>query len=170
VEETGVPGENHRPAASHCQTLSHNVVSSTPRHGPQHPLSIWSERLLFALLIFVDGHHFLNFLFTTIEKIISCNDPFIVWQNVKYDTSTILTCQWRHDLLLSVALSSLFLNIIRKSWLCSVLLVFIVTLSNYSDVSRLPDVMWEESPDGYIGCRVCICTKQKLWPAARSLC
>ena len=27
VEETG---ENHRPAASHRQTLSHNVVSSTP--------------------------------------------------------------------------------------------------------------------------------------------
>jgi hypothetical protein len=32
VEETGVPGENHRPAASHWQTLSHNVVLSTPRH------------------------------------------------------------------------------------------------------------------------------------------
>jgi len=31
VEETRVPGENHRPAASHWQTLSHNVVSSTPR-------------------------------------------------------------------------------------------------------------------------------------------
>jgi len=30
VEETGVPGENHRPAASHRQTISHNVVSSTP--------------------------------------------------------------------------------------------------------------------------------------------
>jgi hypothetical protein len=27
VEETGVPGENHRPSASHWQTLSHNVVS-----------------------------------------------------------------------------------------------------------------------------------------------
>jgi len=26
VDETGVPGENHRPAASHWQTLSHNVV------------------------------------------------------------------------------------------------------------------------------------------------
>jgi hypothetical protein len=26
VEETGVPGENHRPVASHWQTLSHNVV------------------------------------------------------------------------------------------------------------------------------------------------
>jgi hypothetical protein len=32
VEETRVPGENHRPAASHCQTLSHNVVSNTPHH------------------------------------------------------------------------------------------------------------------------------------------
>ena len=32
VEGAGVPGENHRPVASHCQTLSHNVVSSTPRH------------------------------------------------------------------------------------------------------------------------------------------
>jgi hypothetical protein len=31
VEETGVPGENHRPAASLRQILSHNVVSSTPR-------------------------------------------------------------------------------------------------------------------------------------------
>ena len=28
VEETG---ENHRPAANHSQTVSHNVVSSTPR-------------------------------------------------------------------------------------------------------------------------------------------
>ena len=31
MEETGVPGENHRPATSHQQTLSHNVVSSTPK-------------------------------------------------------------------------------------------------------------------------------------------
>ena len=30
VQETGVSGENHRPAASHGQTLSHNVESSTP--------------------------------------------------------------------------------------------------------------------------------------------
>ena len=29
VEEIGVPGENHRPAANHWQTVSHNVVSST---------------------------------------------------------------------------------------------------------------------------------------------
>jgi hypothetical protein len=30
VEETGVPGENHRAVASHSQALSHDVVSSTP--------------------------------------------------------------------------------------------------------------------------------------------
>ena len=32
VEETGVPGEIHGPGASYCQILSHNVVTSTPRH------------------------------------------------------------------------------------------------------------------------------------------
>jgi hypothetical protein len=32
VEETGVPGENHRPAAGPGQTLSHNAVSSTPHY------------------------------------------------------------------------------------------------------------------------------------------
>ena len=31
MEETGVSEESYRPAASHWQTLSHNVVSSTPR-------------------------------------------------------------------------------------------------------------------------------------------
>ena len=30
VEETGIPRENHQPVASHWQTLSHNVVLSTP--------------------------------------------------------------------------------------------------------------------------------------------
>jgi hypothetical protein len=41
VEETGVPRENHRPVVSHRQTLSHNVVSSTPRHerGSTHNFS-----------------------------------------------------------------------------------------------------------------------------------
>jgi hypothetical protein len=32
MEETRVPRKNHWPAASPWQTLSHNVVSSTPRH------------------------------------------------------------------------------------------------------------------------------------------
>jgi hypothetical protein len=33
MEETRVPEENHRPAASQWQTLPHNVVSSTPHHN-----------------------------------------------------------------------------------------------------------------------------------------
>ena len=32
VKETGVCGENHRPVTSNGQTLSLNVVLSTPRH------------------------------------------------------------------------------------------------------------------------------------------
>ena len=45
VEETRVPGENHQPAASHWQTLSHNVVSSTPRLSEvrTHNISYWYE-------------------------------------------------------------------------------------------------------------------------------
>jgi hypothetical protein len=31
VEDTRVPGENHRPDASHWQTLSRNVVSNSKR-------------------------------------------------------------------------------------------------------------------------------------------
>jgi len=34
VEETWVPGENHQPAASHWQYLSHKVVSSTVSYEP----------------------------------------------------------------------------------------------------------------------------------------
>jgi hypothetical protein len=33
VKETGVSGEKQRPVLSHWQTLSHNIVSSTPRHA-----------------------------------------------------------------------------------------------------------------------------------------
>ena len=32
VGETGVHEENHQPVTSHSQTLSHNVVSSTPHN------------------------------------------------------------------------------------------------------------------------------------------
>ena len=41
VEETGVPGENHRPVAIHGQTLSHNVVSSIPRHEQGSNLQLY---------------------------------------------------------------------------------------------------------------------------------
>jgi hypothetical protein len=32
LEETGIPGENHRPVASHWQTLWHKVALITPHH------------------------------------------------------------------------------------------------------------------------------------------
>jgi hypothetical protein len=32
VNETGFFGENHRPVATNRRTLSHNIVSSSPRH------------------------------------------------------------------------------------------------------------------------------------------
>ena len=38
---TGVPGGNHPPFASHWQTWSHNVASSTPRHERS---SIYKQR------------------------------------------------------------------------------------------------------------------------------
>ena len=33
VEDTRVPDENHRPVETHWQTISHNIVSNTPRLG-----------------------------------------------------------------------------------------------------------------------------------------
>jgi hypothetical protein len=39
VRETRVPGENHWPAASHRQTLLHNVVSNTPCGIRTHNIS-----------------------------------------------------------------------------------------------------------------------------------
>jgi len=45
VEEIGVPAENHRLVASYGQTLSHNVVSSTPRMSV---IPVWNT-LVFRL-------------------------------------------------------------------------------------------------------------------------
>ena len=44
VQETGIPGENHRPVVSHRQTLSHNVVSSTLRLSGVQTYNVSSDR------------------------------------------------------------------------------------------------------------------------------
>ena len=51
VEETG---ENHRPVASHWQTLSHNVVLSTPHHECQHR---WPTILFFFIISIPWGYY-----------------------------------------------------------------------------------------------------------------
>jgi len=40
-EETGVPGENHRPVVSQWLTLSHKGVSSTPRRTKSNATRIY---------------------------------------------------------------------------------------------------------------------------------
>jgi hypothetical protein len=53
VEETGVPGENHRPVGSHWQTLSHNdIVESGVKHhnlntNPQYCICFHDFRTFF---------------------------------------------------------------------------------------------------------------------------
>jgi hypothetical protein len=61
VEETGLSGENHRPVASHWQTLSHNVTSSTPRIG--------EIRTDYISVFFSDGIKtvYLNFYIVTVN-------------------------------------------------------------------------------------------------------
>ena len=44
VEETGVPGENHRPVASHRQILSHKVVWSRPLLSRIRTLNVSGDR------------------------------------------------------------------------------------------------------------------------------
>jgi hypothetical protein len=58
VKETGVPGENHQSVASHWQTLSHNVVSSTPHHCRKN-IIIFVIRYRYATFYFFRD----NFLF-----------------------------------------------------------------------------------------------------------
>ena len=83
VEETEVPRKNHRPVASYCQTLSHNVVSSTHphervrthnfsgdciqlphNHGHDDPLKIWFSLLstTHILLLILSFHEFSSHL------------------------------------------------------------------------------------------------------------
>ena len=48
VEETGIPGENHWPDASHPQALSHNVASSAPCLSGVRTHNISGDRALIA--------------------------------------------------------------------------------------------------------------------------
>jgi hypothetical protein len=66
MEETGEPGENHWPVASHWQTISHNIVSSTPRQ--------------LTTLVVIDT----NFLSMT-ENRLKCDDSECEIQSVGFE-------------------------------------------------------------------------------------
>jgi hypothetical protein len=61
VEETGVPRENNLPATSHWQTLSHNVVSSTP--WTIWYWYIWHFSMRWWCCPFCTRHNTLNWIF-----------------------------------------------------------------------------------------------------------
>ena len=53
MEETRVPKENHQLVISHWQTLSHNVVSSTPRHVNPTTIRSWLWQSLIDYIIYL---------------------------------------------------------------------------------------------------------------------
>jgi hypothetical protein len=53
VEETGVPGENHRPVTSHWQTLSHNNAQIMQSHFFNNDLGADNQKCLHKLKIHV---------------------------------------------------------------------------------------------------------------------
>ena len=51
MEKTEVLRENHRPAASHWQTLSHDVVSSTQKNGKEKKRECWNNLYWASMLL-----------------------------------------------------------------------------------------------------------------------
>jgi hypothetical protein len=80
VDETVVPGENHQPVESHWQTLSHNVISSTPlrvRYGTYVIAIVWLVWSLYYLIfIVIDSHQILMFSYMPI--IPHCNQHMVL--------------------------------------------------------------------------------------------
>ena len=79
VEETREPGENHWPVTSHWQSLSHKVVSSTPRNTQEFELTT-----LVVLVIDTDctGSCKSNYMYHTIT---TTTTPNLIIQIMKYN-------------------------------------------------------------------------------------
>jgi len=57
LEESGVPIENHRPTASHWQTLSHNDASSTPHHERDSNIQLYLWEALICICGCKSNYH-----------------------------------------------------------------------------------------------------------------
>ena len=69
VDETGVPGENHRPAASHWYTLSHNVTLSKPGLSEIRTDNRSGDKLWFFFILWQAINYIANL--------------FYIWKDVK---------------------------------------------------------------------------------------
>jgi cyanate permease len=101
VEETGWPGENHRPVASHWQTLSHNIVHLVLIETRTHNISdqtnknkqifIFKYVLDWFVAIYLSLKIFINETSTTwIRRIISRLQCLIQWKSWKVFLSFVL--------------------------------------------------------------------------------
>ena len=93
MEETGIPGENHQPVASHWKTLSHNVVSSTPRH--EQGLNTW---ILVVIGTDCTGSYKYNYhkIMTTTVHVIS--DKYTSYEIQRLWHTVISTSTWEHNI------------------------------------------------------------------------
>ena len=89
VEETGVSGKNYWPATSHWQTLSHNVVLSTP---PLNCLYFCIGWLLFLSLALFSSHGRWTLWINIVYNIYSLCNP-VSSQLKQSKINTTLLCQ-----------------------------------------------------------------------------
>ena len=75
VEETGVPGDNHRLVASHWQTCSHNVVSST------HRMSVSGDILFYVIFSDISFLYFEKTFYSLGDKpvVVGCQFGTLCW-------------------------------------------------------------------------------------------
>jgi hypothetical protein len=82
VEETGVPGENNSPDASHCQSISHNFVASAPRHD--RDLDNFSSIDAFEIVITIRVILSINKLWQIHKNVVSI-DKYVTYNSMVSD-------------------------------------------------------------------------------------
>ena len=74
----GETGENHRPAASHWQTLSHNGVSSIPYHDQDSNSQLWWWHALIAYIGSCNSNYHTNTTTTAPVNYIKYVNPHLL--------------------------------------------------------------------------------------------
>jgi hypothetical protein len=78
--EIRVPRENHWPVTSHWQTLSHNAVSSTPRHESDSNSRVFHcSKYNQGIIIYLSNDN-LTFFIPPLKKPIGYNFTILLWE------------------------------------------------------------------------------------------